>query len=186
MRLDGDAAIEDAFASIAQAAEDLRAWTPERGTLAAWTETVLASTRRAGAARALDCYAPLLEGAYARVRRMVLAGLPSREPPDGLDRAWEDYALPEWRRAARAVRRYCAAKAFGGWSAYQSQGMRTLIAEMLVSEQVLRVEAARACQSAKRPLDRELLIDAIRASDHLLVHLVDRDAFVDWLGVVER
>ena len=103
-----------------------------------------------------------------------------------VDRVWDVYARPEWRRYARAVRRYCAAKAFGGWSAYQSRGMRTLIAEMLVSEQVLRVEAARACQKAKRPLDRELLIEAIRASDHLLVHLVDRDALVDWLGAVER
>ena len=128
----------------------------------------------------------LIEGAYARVCRMVPAGLPAPDPPNGLDRAWDEYVRPAWPRAARAVRRYCATKAFGGWSAYQSKGMRTLIAEMLVSEQVLRVEAARACQNAKRPLDRELLIDAIRAADRLLVHLVDRDALVDWLGAVER
>jgi len=183
--LGGDAAVEDAFATIAHAAENLRAWTHERGTLAAWTESVLSSTARTGAARALDCYAPLLEGAYARVCRMVPAGLPAPEPQDSVDRVWDVHARPEWPYATRAVRRYCAAKAFGGWSAYQSRGMRTLIAEMLVSEQVLRVEAARACQKAERPLDRELLIDAIRASDHLLVHLVDRDALVDWLGAVE-
>ena len=184
--LDGDAPVDDAFAAIADAAEGVRAWTPERGTLAAWTETVLSSTTPTGAARALDCYSPLIEGAYARVCRMVPAGLPAPDPPNGLDRAWDEYVRPAWPRAARAVRRYCATKAFGGWSAYQSKGMRTLIAEMLVSEQVLRVEAARDCQNAKRPLDRELLIDAIRAADRLLVHLVDRDALVDWLGAVER
>ncbi len=82
--------------------------------------------------------------------------------------------------------RYVASKAFGSWTAYQGRGARTLLAEMAVSAMVLQVEAASICAKCDRQLDDALMIDAIRAADWLLVHLVERQPFVNWLGEVEH
>ena len=50
---------------------------------------------------------------------------------------------------------------------------------------VLQAECVRRCASTGAPLDRDGLLEAIRMSDLLLVHLVDRDALMDWLRVVD-
>src|SRR4030095_14316700 len=100
-------------------------------------------------------------------------------------RALGSSALHDWNSEARAVRRYLAAKAFASWSAYESRGIRTLVAELLVAEVVLRAECERAIEAAGRPIDRSLMIEAIRRSDLLLVHLIDRPQMIEWLGRVE-
>jgi hypothetical protein len=93
---------------------------------------------------------------------------------------------PDWTRFSTPVRRYLAAKAFGAWSAYQGRGVRTLVAELVASEMVVRVEAARACSEAGRPLDAPLLHEAIRQADRLLMHLADRARLLRWFGQAEE
>jgi hypothetical protein len=81
--------------------------------------------------------------------------------------------------------RYVAAKAFASWTAYQWRDVRTHIAELYLAASVLRVECARAALRLERALDLEVLLEAVRSSDLLLMHLVDRDALVDWLRKAE-
>jgi xylose isomerase len=51
---------------------------------------------------------------------------------------------------------------------------------------VLRVECARGCAEAGRPLDALLLKQAIRRSDLLLAHLVAPDRLARRLSACER
>jgi hypothetical protein len=76
-------------------------------------------------------------------------------------------------------------KAFASWTAYQSEGIRTQVAELFVTAAVLRVECVRACIAAQRLLDSALLHAAVRQTDLLLVHLVDRELLLPWLGKAE-
>ena len=90
--------------------------------------------------------------------------------------------MPAWGDYAGAVRRYLAAKAFGAWITYQADAAVSLAAWLTLCHAVLRIECARACGAASRPLDRELLVHAIRQSDLLLCHYADSLAIARTLG----
>ena len=83
------------------------------------------------------------------------------------------YVAPVWERHAGPVRRYLAARAFGSWISYQADAAVSLAAWLTLCHAVLRIETARACGGAGRALDRELLVQAIRQSDLLLIHYAD-------------
>ncbi|HEX7798543.1 MAG TPA: hypothetical protein VF456_29465, partial [Vicinamibacterales bacterium] len=131
--------------------------------------------------------------AFEQLRRFVPEGLSVPQAVSDITTASEPGSSLE----SRAVNRYLASKAFASWCAYESRGIRTLVAELFVSELVLRVECERACRAASRAafdgrnsdaqgrLDRSLMIEAIRQSDLLLMHLIDRKRMVEWLGQVE-
>ena len=89
---------------------------------------------------------------------------------DELDRA---FVAPVWPEAGPLVRRYLAAKAFGAWVTYQADAARGLVRWLQLAHDVLRVEAARACGDARRSLDGDLLLVAVRQSDLLLTHYAD-------------
>jgi hypothetical protein len=184
--LAADGPVERALGTIASAAEAVRAWTPEPDAFAPWLERTLAQLHTPDES-ALRIYDDVRNGEpYARVCATVPAGVTAPAPVAGLRDVMDAAVLPHWDRFSEPVRRYVATKAFASWTAYQGRGVRTLVAELIVSEIVLRTEAAHACLTAGRALDRDLLINAIRASDHLLMHLVDRTALMTWLGMVER
>jgi hypothetical protein len=113
--------------------------------------------------------------------------------PDGLDRPSVSAGMHEqpaiepnaWGALSAAAKRYLAAKAFGSWASYEASGVRTAIAELVLSELVLRVEAARAMDRQQRSLDAETMIAAVREADRILVHLVDRGRLMTWLSHVE-
>jgi hypothetical protein len=183
---------------IAVAAEKIRSWTVANGSFADWAEAVLtgltsanescADSRRVEATHSLPkCYEPYmaLEG-FHHVIASIPAELRRTDLPDGVQAAERELVAPLWERFSTPVRRYLAAKAFGSWSAYQSRGVRTLVAELFVCELVVRIEAARACLAANSRLNRDLLVEAIRAADLLLMHLVDRTTFMKWTGQVEQ
>jgi hypothetical protein len=83
------------------------------------------------------------------------------------------------------VRRYLAARSFASWTAYQTRGIRALVAEVLLAEALVRIEAGRVCAANQRSLDRDALKAAIRAADYLLLHLARRDALTAWLAGAE-
>lgn len=178
--LAGHAPVAEGLAQIAAAAETLRTWTPACGAFDSWVTRALETA--SADPTALHMYRALrTTDAYDALRRFVLVPPPSSSP-----RVFKESSfVREWNAEARAVRRYLASKAFASWSAYESRGIRTLVAELLVSELVLEVECTRARQAAQRPLDRALMIEAIRQSDLLLMHLIDRPRMMQWLGEIE-
>ncbi len=94
-------------------------------------------------------------------------------PPADLDDVDREFVAPQWPVFGPLVRRYLAAKAFGTWVMYQADATRGLVRWLQLAHDVLRVEAGRACGTAKRPLDRDLLLLAVRQSDLLLLHYAD-------------
>jgi hypothetical protein len=182
-----------ALARIAATAERLRAWTPARGPFDSWMTISLQPP--ATDSDSLTIYdrfrAP---EAFEQLRRFVPEGLRAPQAVSDITTATELGSTME----SRAVNRYLASKAFASWCAYESRGIRTLVAELFVSELVLRVECERARRAARRApfdgrhsdaqgtLDRSLMIEAIRQSDLLLMHLIDRKQMVEWLGQVEE
>lgn len=176
-----------ALREIANAAERLRAWTARAGPFTEWTSAALDSSASI-ADRDLARYAHYSTrktvAAVQFTARIVAEHQTHASMPDDDD--VQEWVEPAWSEVAPVVRRYLAAKAFGSWCAYQAHGVRTLVAELHASETVLKFEAARLCLAAKRSLDRPLLREAIRASDWLLVHAVDRARLTEYLGQVEN
>jgi hypothetical protein len=83
---------------------------------------------------------------------------------------------PVWPAHALPIRRWLAAKAFASWVALQGAGLRSTVASLRLDLAVLRAEAARGCAAAGRPLDADLLKEAVRRADLLLLHLADPEA----------
>jgi hypothetical protein len=80
---------------------------------------------------------------------------------------------PGWSRFSDELDRYAAAKLFASWSLYLGNGLEAAAQTARVASAVVRIEAARQCLIFGRPLDREVLTEAIRQSDLLLVHYAD-------------
>ena len=91
-----------------------------------------------------------------------------------------------WPALAGPIGRWLAAKAFASWLALQGDGLRTTILGLRLALELLRAEAARACGEAGRVLDRPLLVEAVRRSDLLLVHLADPAALARRLSRCEE
>jgi Fe-S-cluster containining protein len=90
---------------------------------------------------------------------------------------------PAWNQASAVleaydagVRTYLGARLFGNWIAYYGHGLATVVEYLRICHAVLRLEAVRARDAAAGA--REQIIEAFRASDWLLVHLVDARALV--------
>jgi hypothetical protein len=179
--------VETTLSTVARAAEGVRRWSFENGDLAAWTARVLAGRVDANEVDEAQRYSRFCgAAAFRQICDMV---------PDGLTRPMDCEPLPdsalalferEWRRHRSAAQRYLGARAFASWTAYQSTGIRTQVAELFATATVLRTECQRRWESSGGPLTRAALIEAVRAADWLLVHLVDRPRLSAWLGQVER
>jgi Fe-S-cluster containining protein len=190
---------ETALEILAGAAEEARGWTPADGEFGEYFARILSfrgtlsgvdpkgssgaggspsradpcATLRASPLPELDRRSPDDEAAWSLVSSCVphRALLPS--PPGGLDDADLQLVAPGWPSLAGPIRRWLAAKAFASWLALQGEGLRTTVLGLHLALGVLRAEAARACAEGGRPLDAELLKEAVRRADLLLVHLVD-------------
>jgi Fe-S-cluster containining protein len=110
---------------------------------------------------------------FEQARFAVPAPFSWPEAPAGLEQQWEALVAPAWPGFAPVVQRYRAAKVFGSWAAYTADGLEAVRRVADIADAVLRVEAVRQCVAADRPLDGELLKQAIRQSDLLIVHYAD-------------
>jgi Fe-S-cluster containining protein len=195
---------EHAVARLGADAERIRAWTPRDGDFDRFLELELARSRAAavevepsdGRARQVgagpacdDDRREACLGAWDVVAATVPATVGSRARPQRpAERAaggWSP-AAAGWPRCQVPIRRWLAAKAFAGWLALQGEGLRTSAVGLGVALGVLRAEAARGCAEAGRALDEELLREAVRRADLLLVHLADPDALARRLSRGER
>jgi len=165
---------EAALAVLAGEVERLRTWTPRQGPLVDHVRAVT-SVPRSGSVP----HPGTDPDAGTQVRRVfdcIPPGLSHPPLPDDLPSLDETWVAARWTRWHRPVRRYLAARLHASWVAYQGRGLRSVLASLSAALHVVRAEAARAAGRAARPLDRALLIEAIRAADLLLVHVASRDA----------
>ena len=184
---------ELALQRLSAEAENLRSWKPVNGSLCDRIEAMGAAQRNRppgsgplvgyGAHRQASAAAERL---YEAVRACVPEGLePDPLPPDFHD---ADAALvePRWQTFTLPIRRYLASKAFASWIPWQARGVVTAVAALGAARAVLRVEAVRQCQTARRMLDRRLLTEAIRQADLLWVHKVSSQQLADRLAAAEQ
>jgi len=167
---------ERALARVQADSRRLAAWTPASGRSLTSAVTALPDDGRSDD---LDTAASLLADprtwpAWFDVAATTCRGMwVPDSPPQDLARLDERFVAPVWPRNAPAAARYLAARAFGAWVAWQADAAVSLAAWLTLCHAVLRIECARACGTAGRPLDRDLLILAIREADLLLIHYAD-------------
>jgi hypothetical protein len=82
--------------------------------------------------------------------------------------SWETFRLP--------IGRFLAAHAFANWTACQGQGLWAMHRSLVCTRDVLFAHCALQCAKAACPHDRELLTQAFRATDLLLIHHAAPDA----------
>jgi Fe-S-cluster containining protein len=190
---------EAALDLLAATAEEVRRWSPEDGPFGGFFESVLSSrgtssesgpegsTGAGGSFGTGQTEVPQDDRSRSArpeslgvAWRLVADCVPHREllppAPEGLDDADRRWVAPSWATLARPVRRWLAAKAFASWLALQGEGLRTTALGLRVALGALRAEAARGCAEAGRALDADLLKEAVRRADRLLVHLADPEA----------
>ena len=196
---DEDRSPEAALDLLTTVAEEARRWTPDDGPFGSFFERVLSSrgtssgsgsegsTGAGGSFGAEQTEVPQDDSSRSArpeslgvAWRLVADCVPHREllppAPESIDEADDRWVAPPWPTLARPVRRWLAAKAFASWLALQGEGLRTAALGLRVALGSLRAEAARGCAEAGRALDADLLKEAIRRADRLLVHLADPEA----------
>ena len=190
----GTTDVDARLVHVALAAEALRRWRIDDGPLVEWTTRVLHTHADAGRQAVAPHVVSATQHRYARfqgaaayraVCDTIPPGLEAPALPDDLDALDGVGVEPRWRPFAPLLGRFLAAKAFASWTAYQSRGIRTQVAELVATASVLRIECARACADSSRALDLDGIITAVRNTDWLLIHLADRSALMEWLDTVE-
>jgi hypothetical protein len=152
-----------ALERIAAATESVRNWTPAHGALAASVAAAFADARR----EPLD---EDLSEAFG-ILREVTGPHPLLHVEAGFLDAWRALHAGAGPMLRRPVANYMAACAFGNWTAYRGQGLRTVVAWLRGCYDVLRVQLVRQAQSPGS-LDITGLTEAFRMADFILVHNV--------------
>ncbi len=159
---------------IAGATEDVRGWRPDGGTLAARV------------AVAFDRASPAPERTSVDFAALCAAHFPPRSGPvpDG-ERVWDTLVEPTIDRFDPAIRRYLGARVFGNWIAYQGRGLRSIVEWLRTALAIVRNELTRrSAESGCRP-EKGDAIEAIRATDLLLLHTSDSQALARSFATLE-
>jgi Fe-S-cluster containining protein len=154
------------------ARESLPPVSADTKTLMSFDEVSAWERDQIAAAKADDLHADDVE-LFNHARAAVPAPWSWPPPPEHLDEIWFSLVAPAWHHFDDALAKYAAAKVFASWSLYLGEGVEAAARTARVASAVVRIETARQCAMFHRPLDRELMIEAIRQSDLLLVHYAD-------------
>lgn len=107
-------------------------------------------------------------------------------PVEGFEEAWA-HAIGgsnvEWFE--RGMKNYLAARLFGNWLAYQSQGLRSVVAWLRTCAAVVRHFLVRRVLGSGLPATRQDFIEAVRAADLLLLHVLDTESFARDVAALE-
>lgn len=174
-RCDSDAAPESVLATLVRDARIVRAWRPGALALNAAVAELPSTVVTAEAHRSLDASLPM----HADVMAAVPEELKPEPDEDGLDDAFRTWVAPHWDAFRRPLNRYLAAKAFACWTAYQGRGVLSIVRGLEAALALVRIEAARQCRDAVRPLDADMLLEAFRDADFALNHLAVGEDLAD-------
>lgn len=170
-----DAAPESVLATLVRDARLLRAWRPGPLALGVAVAGLPPTVVPAEPDQALDPSLPL----HADVMMAVPEELKPEPDETGLDDAFRMWVVPQWNAFRRPLNRYLAAKAFACWTAYQGRGVLSIVRGLEAALALVRIEAARQCRDAARPLDADLLLEAFRNADFALNHLAVGEDLAD-------
>ncbi len=170
---------ETILATMTRNARVLAAWRPGGAPLRDAVERLPMTYVESPQASSLDASLEM----YTGVMAAVPPDLKPEPDEDDLPRAFTAYVAPRWAALRAPINRFIAAKSFATWTAYQGRGVRTIVRGIEAAVALVRVEAARLCRDAARPLDAELLLEAFRSADFTLNHLaVGDDLALGWSG----
>lgn len=166
---------EVALRLLGAGADHCRTWTPRDGTLLDRVEALHQALEDPAWVERTLCEVDLPSPAqsFSEVLACVPPELDRAALPEDLDALDQEFVAAEWQNWTAPLNRYLAARLHASWTAYQGQGLRTLVRSLTAPLAVVRVEAARQCGRAKCRLDRTLLLQAIRQADLMLVHEAD-------------
>jgi hypothetical protein len=171
---------ESVLATLARDASALRCWRPGGGTLARAVETLMQEC----VAAELPCTLARSLADHVEAMRAVPPALMPAPDEEGLEDSYTRYVVNRWSDFRRPLNRYVAGKCFASWTAYQGRGVLSIVRGVDAALSLVRVEAARQCRDASRPLDAALLLEAFRAADFILNHLaVGEELATQWSRV---
>ena len=171
---------EGTLATLVRDARLLRTFVPDGRSLAEPVRALPDEHLEAAPHGALDASLAL----HAAVMRAVPDELMPEPDEHGLAESYARWVVTQWGGWHAPLNRYLAAKAFANWTAYQGRGVLSIVRGLEAALALVRVEAARQCRDAARPLDRELLLEAFRGADFALNHLaIGEDLALAWSSV---
>jgi len=164
-----------ALATLGALTRVIQRWSPAEGLLMAWVEQIL------GTAADVDVRTDPERDreAYALSLTSVPDGLPVpfTPPPDLTDPVSVERILNTFDGV---IRRYLAAKVFGCWWPYLGLDLGGVVRAIQIHAAALRTRiGARVAQGDR---DRPALLEAIRETDLLMVHLVEGRSLADALS----
>jgi hypothetical protein len=157
-----------ALERIAAATERVRGWIPGRQAMSDMVTESFAEAR--GGPFDAD-----LSEAFGVIRE-VTGPHPLLSVEKGFVEAWITLEATAGQRLRRPVANYMAACAFGNWTAYRGQGLRSVLAWLRGCYDVLRLQLVRQARLAGR-LDAAGLIESFRMADFIVVHNVPSEEF---------
>lgn len=173
----GPQSAQRALERIAVATEGVRCWTPAQGAMANGVKAAFADPRgRAaggGLSRGFD------------VVREITGPHPLLKMERGFVESWTSLEAAAGEMLRRPVANYMAACAFGNWTAYRGQGLRTVVAWLEACYDVLRLQLVRQTREAGT-VNPAVLVEAFRMSDLILVHNVPSLEFGRAAAVFEQ
>lgn len=164
---------------IAAATERVRQWTPLQGRLADTVVSAFAAT-----ATLNDGSDAALSEGFGAIRE-VTGPHPLLAVEAGFADAWTALQTQSGAVLHQPIANYMAACAFGNWTAYRGQGLRTVVAWLQGCYDVLRVQLLRHAAAADG-INREVFIESFRMADFIIVHTVPSLEFGRTAAVFEH
>jgi Fe-S-cluster containining protein len=167
---------------LSAATESVRQWNPTQGSLLECVHSAF----DANTGHRIEGFSQW--SAIERVARLT-AGLAGDDlsPVEGFEDAWARAIVGsnvEWFE--RGMKHYLAARLFGNWLAYQSQGLRSVVMWLRACAAVLRHFLVRRVVGSGLPATRQDFIEAVRAADLLLLHVLDTGSFARDVAALEK
>jgi hypothetical protein len=169
-----------ALAAVDAATVRIQDWRPGGPTLAETVarEFAVASPRRSPQDRDAN------GGARSRRVAVALASIPAgteipaqlrhlADAPAAMPAWWADYDRP--------IRMYLASRLFGNWVAYQGAGLHAIVEYLSVALALVTADAARPRPGAQTT-PWQIVIEAVRNADLVLMHLADQRLLARRLG----
>ena len=167
---------------FAAATEHVRQWKPGGRSLTKSVQMAFVLRSRDAAARWSQ--ARTIE----RVARLT-AGATGDDllPVSDFDHQWYRH-IPvdqcEW--FDRGMKNYLAARLFGNWIAYQGRGLRSIVEWLRTCAAVVHHFLLQRMTGSGVPFDRASFLEAVRAADLLLLHVLHSGAFARDVASIEE